>query len=264
MLAACEWIFGRRPLEEVLAVLRGAGFDAIELAGEPRRDDAARLPRLLDRAGLGVSGCTSSCDRPERDLAHPDRDLRRAAVTYFRGCVDLTAKLGGRTVGVVPSAEGRLAPLTSYAREWRLAVEAAREVALYAAERGVAVAVEPLNRYEAFLVNRVEQALAFAEEVDVAGVGIAADLFHMNIEEASSEAALRAACDRILELHLSDSNRRGLGRGQLALERLLVACRTESLVLEVTARDAAQLDADVAESALYVRAVVERAGALAG
>jgi sugar phosphate isomerase/epimerase len=188
-LAACEWIFGDRPLDEITDVLRRAGYDALEITGEPERDDVEELLRL----GLPISGCTSNCDRPERDLAHPDRDLRSQAVAYYRGCVDLVLRLGAPAIGLVPTAEGRLGPLTSYEREWALAVEAAREVALYAAERGVGVAVEPLNRYEAYLLNRLEQALAFADEIGVPGVGITADLFHMNIEEADPAAALEQA-----------------------------------------------------------------------
>jgi sugar phosphate isomerase/epimerase len=254
-LAACEWIFGTRPLDEIVLVLGRARYDAIEITGEPERDDAERLLRLVEQKGLRICGCTANCDRPGRDLAHPERDLRRQAVDYYCGCVDLVARLGGRTIGLVPSAEGRLAPLTSYEREWRFAVESASEVANHAAVRGVGVAVEPLNRYETFLVNRVEQALAFAQDVGVAGVGITADLFHMNIEEADPEAALERARGHLLELHLADSNRRGLGRGHLPLERLLAAAGDPTLVVEVTGANADELDEDVAKSASIVRAI---------
>ena len=254
-LAACEWIFGARPLEGIVGVLAHGRYDALEITGEPGRKDAERLLCLVDRAGLQISGCTANCERPERDLAHPERELRQLAVGYYRGCVDLVGRLGGRTVGLIPSAEGRLAPLTSYEREWQLAVEAAREVARHAAGRGVALAVEALNRYETFLVNRVEQALAFADEVGVDGVGIAADLFHMNIEEGDPQAALEQAGPHLRELHVADSNRRGLGRGHLPLERLLAAAGDTPLVVEVTAPDAAELDEYVVESASIVRAL---------
>jgi sugar phosphate isomerase/epimerase len=135
-------------------------------------------------------------------------------------------------------------------------VDAAREVAHFAGERGVSVAVEPLNRYEAYLVNRVEQALEFVDDVDVAGTGIVADLFHMNIEEADLENALREARDRLLEIHLADSNRRGLGRGHLPLEGVLGAATDGGFdgpyVVECTVEDA-ELDEALAESAAVLR-----------
>ena len=135
------------------------------------------------------------------------------------------ARLGATTLGIVPSAEGRVSPISSYAEEWAHAVAAVREVALYAGEYDVRLAIEPLNRYEAFLVNRVEQACAFASEVGVDGVGVIVDLFHMNIEEADSAAAIDLAGDRLLELHLADSNREGLGSGHAPARELLERTR---------------------------------------
>jgi sugar phosphate isomerase/epimerase len=215
-LAACEWIFGDRPLGDTVAALATAGYDALVVVAEPDRPDIEELERLLAEAGLGVAGATcDNTDKPARDLAHPDETFRREAVAFYKRCVDLLERLGAPTLCVVPSAEGRLSPRSSYVHEWELAVDATREVAVYAGERGVWLAIEPLNRYEAFLVNRVEQACAFADDVGVDGVGVIADLFHMNIEESDSFAAIELAGDRLLELHLADSNRGGLGSGHL-------------------------------------------------
>ena len=221
-LAACEWIFGERPLAETVAALVASGYDALVVTGEPDRLDVDDVERLVTKAGLTVVGATSeTAGKPSRDLAHPDRALRAEAVGYYKGCIDLVKRLGAPTLGIVPSAEGRLSPISSYEREWELAVEATREVALYAGEQEVSVAIEPLNRYEAFLVNRVDQACSFAADVGVGGVGVIADLFHMNIEESDLFAAIEHAGDRLLEIHLADSNRQGLGRGHLPARELL-------------------------------------------
>ena len=227
MISACEWIFGDRPLEDVLWLLAGAGYDALEVTGEPARD-AGLLAESLAAAGLRASGTTAVCNWPtsERDLAHPDGDVRRRAVTYYRGCVDLAAQLGAPVVGLIPTAVGRLDALSTYEAEWRHAVEGTREIALYAGEREVAVGVEAINRYETFLVNRVEQALELAADVDVRGVGVIPDAFHMAIEERDSAAAIEAAGSSILALHLADTNRLGLGHGQLALTPLIEAAGT--------------------------------------
>lgn len=221
-LAACEWTFGDRPLRETVAALAGAGYDALVVVGEPERPDIDEMLQLVGRAGLSIAGATAETGLARtRDLAHPDKTLRQQAIEYYKGCVDLAKVLGAPTIGVVPSAEGRLGAISSYAREWRLAVDATREVALHAAGRGVRIAIEPLNRYEAFLVNRVEQACGFAAEVDVEGVGVIADFFHMNIEESDMFAAIELAGDLLLEIHLADSNREGLGAGHLPARELL-------------------------------------------
>ena len=257
-VAASEWIFGARNLARTAERLAASGYDGLEIVGQPKRPDVNQLESLVDAGGIRVTGMTADSQPPEeRDLAHPDRDLRRLAVAHYQGCVGLAARLNAPTIGVLPSAEGRLGAISGYQREWKLAVAAAREVAYFAGENGVAIAIEPLNRYEAFLVNRVEQALAFAEEVGVPNAGIVADLFHMNIEEVDPVAALAQAAGRLLEIHLADSNRRGLGHGHLPLERLLSAAAPAEFdgayVMEFVAADDAELDEYLAESAVFLR-----------
>lgn len=227
MISACEWIFGGRPLDAILRLLRASGYDGIELMGEPDRRDADRLGADVRAAGLTVSGTTAICNWPteDRDLANPDAGVRRRAVEYFKGCVDLAAAVGAPVVGLIPAAVGRLDALTSYDREWRWAVEGAREIALHAGENGVAVGVEAINRYETFLVNRLDQALEFIAEIDVAGTGVIADAFHMQLEERDSGEAVERAGARLVALHIADSNRLGLGHGQLALAPVLEAAR---------------------------------------
>ena len=51
------------------------------------------------------------------------------------------------------------------------------------AERGIRIVIEPWNRYETYLINRLDQAVQMARDVDHPNVGVKGDLFHMNIEE---------------------------------------------------------------------------------
>jgi sugar phosphate isomerase/epimerase len=272
VVSICEWIFGRRPFEEVVRVVREAGYDAIELAGEPGRPDRARLLELLD--GLPVSGLSAMGLWPTdaRDLAHREREARRRAVDYYRALIDLAVELRAPTVGVVPTASGRQDTLTSYGREWGFAVDGIREIGQLAGEHGIALAIEPLNRYETPLVNRVEQALALAEEVGMPHVGVVADAFHMQLEEADLVDPIARAGGRLRAVHLADSNRRGLGHGRLDVGPL-VARAVEGgfsgpFVMEFLApgpnpfeanKDAhamALLDVYAAESAARVKAMV--------
>jgi D-psicose/D-tagatose/L-ribulose 3-epimerase len=274
MIGACEWIFGERALEQTLAVLAGAGAGGIEVSGEPARDGSA-ISHALAAAGIAPLGTTAVSRWPtdERDLAHAEHEARRRAVDYYRGCVDLAAALGAPVVGLIPGAVGRVEPLTSAEREWGHAVEGLRAVALYAGERGVTVAVEAINRYETHLVNTVAQALELAAaagdgEVEV---GVIADVFHMQLEEADPAAAVAQAGPRLRALHLADSNRRGLGRGTLHAAPIVAAARNAGfrgpLVLECTAPGPnpfaaekgaaamALLDAEVADSVRTLRRI---------
>jgi D-psicose/D-tagatose/L-ribulose 3-epimerase len=265
-LSICEWIFGGRPLLRITDMIGVAGYDAIELAGEPQREDRFRLAEEL--GDLEVSGITSVASWPTRDLTHADRFARRHALEYLKQCVDLAAEVGAAVVGFVPTAVGRVDVLTSYRQEWDFAIEGLRELAFYGGERGVQVAIEAVNRYETHLVNRVDQALELADDSDVEGIGVIADTFHMQIEEVDPLAAVASAGGRLLALHLADSTRRGLGHGGLDVGPLVARARETGrrvpLVMEPTApgpnpfcadkgvEAMAMLDVYVADSAIVV------------
>jgi D-psicose/D-tagatose/L-ribulose 3-epimerase len=255
VIGVCEWIFGSRALGDTLAFLSAAGADGVEVTGEPSRDTDA-LTAWLAAAGLAATGTTAASRWPtdERDLAHSDADARRRAVEYYRGCVDLAVAVGAPVVGLIPGAVGRVEALTTQAQEWNHAVEGVREVALYAGERGVTLAVEAINRYETHLVNRVEQALELADETGVAGVGVIADLFHMQLEEEDPAAALERAGPALRALHVAGSTRRGLEHGTLDPAPAIAAARrggfAGALVLECTAAGPDPFTADKGAAAM--------------
>jgi D-psicose/D-tagatose/L-ribulose 3-epimerase len=258
LIAACEWIFGGRSGADVIAFLADAGCDGVELGGDPARTDRAELAGLLEAAGVKATGITALCRWPtqDRDLAHPDAGARRRAVEYYRGCVELAVAVNAPVVGLIPVAVGRVAALGDPAQEWELAVAGAREVARYAAAHDVQVGIEAINRYESFLLPTAERALAFADDIDEPNVGVVLDLFHMNLEEADPAAAVAAAADRLVALHVADSNRRGPGRGHADIagpvRAAVAAGYTGPLVLECTAPGPDPFNADKGEAAMRI------------
>ena len=86
----------------------------------------------------------------------------------------------------------------------------------YAGERGVRLALEPLNRFETDLINVVEQGLALCAAVGSPHLGLHLDTFHMHLEERDSGAAIRAAGDRLFHFHACENDRGAPGRGQVA------------------------------------------------
>jgi len=66
------------------------GYDAIELVGEPAELDGGRIKKLADDAGIAISS-VCSIYTAERDLAHPDAEMRKKAVQYVKDVADLAA-----------------------------------------------------------------------------------------------------------------------------------------------------------------------------
>lgn len=240
-IGACTWIYGNAPLDETLARIAAAGCDAVELPGEPEQFDPATLRTLLAGHRLRPVALTASCRSPEtrRDLAHPDPAIRRDAAAHVSRCLAFAAAAGVPLVQMLPSGETRLAPIGERDDEWRWSVQAMRTAAADAERLGVRLAVEPINRYETYLVTSVETALAYLDAVASPWVGLTIDLYHANIEEPSIAGAIRAAGPRLWHVHLADTNREGLGRGHLDLDACLATLRgvgyEGALVLEMTA-----------------------------
>lgn len=66
------------------------------------------------------------------------------------------------------------------------------------------MAIEPINRYETFLVNIAEDGLRFIAEVNFPAVKIHLDVFHMNIEELNLMEVIRCCGKLLINLHIAD------------------------------------------------------------
>jgi len=171
----------------------------------------------------------------ERDIASPDEGVRKKAVDYLQNCVDLAAGVGAPLVVVVPSAVGKTSPIDSFEDEeewiqekervWNYAVLSVREAAKYAEAKGILLVIEPINRYETFLVNTAEEGLRFIAEVNSPAVKIHLDVFHMNIEEANPAEAIRRCGKLLMNLHISDSNRMAVGDGHVDFRAIMYALK---------------------------------------
>jgi sugar phosphate isomerase/epimerase len=80
---------------------------------------------------------------------------------------------------------------------------------------GVEIALEALNRYETHLLRTLADADQLRRLIDSPNVRLMADVFHMNIEEDSIAASVRAHAAQIVHVHLADSQRREPGSGHL-------------------------------------------------
>jgi sugar phosphate isomerase/epimerase len=103
--------------------------------------------------------------------------------------------------------------------------EALTDLGAHAARLGVPLLYEPLNRYETNLLNRQLDAAQFLEARQIANVKLLCDLFHMNIEEVSNAATLRACGRHVGHVHFADSNRQAIGFGHADAAPVIAALK---------------------------------------
>jgi sugar phosphate isomerase/epimerase len=207
---------------------RAMGFDAIELRGAGEGRFAARAPELRQAAAAGVPMPTE-CVEMLHFVGDFDATKRRDAISQMKSQLSVMAEIGGR-LAMTPASYGmfsaRLPPFVSprsAEEDHAVLVEGFGELAAHAASVGVVIALEPLNRYENHMINTLAQATALCAEIGSPWLGVAADTYHMNIEEADPISALLEASEWIRHIQLSDSNRLEPTAGHLDWSMILAA-----------------------------------------
>jgi D-psicose/D-tagatose/L-ribulose 3-epimerase len=176
--------------------------------------DAEAVRARLEKANLG--SVTSTVLLNDTDITSDDPATRARGVDYLLRCVDATAAIGATSFsGVIYSQHVKPATARPTPDAWRFSADALRQVADRAAEHGVLIALEPVNRYETYLVNTCEQALKLREMVGRENVKVHLDTYHMNIEEKDFYAATLQAGEHLIHYHLCENDRGIPGTGQV-------------------------------------------------
>jgi D-psicose/D-tagatose/L-ribulose 3-epimerase len=209
--------------DATFAMLKGAGFDGVEIPIFDREvDKYAELGRRLDDIGLDriAVGARGADDNP----ISADPLVRAEAAAATRANLDSAAALGATIIcGPLGAPLGVFSGAPPTAEEKALSVAYLRDVAPYAEERGVTIALEYLSRFEMYLTNTAGDLAALVREVDHPYVRMMYDTFHANIEEKSPRAALLECRDVLVHVHLSESDRSTPGTGQVAWEETFAA-----------------------------------------
>ncbi len=191
-----------------------AGFDLVEFPlMDPFTFDTAVAKAALAEHGLsasaslGLSGAT--------DISSEDPDVVAAGQALLMRAVDVVAELGGTQLcGVIYSAMQKyMDPVTEAGL--RNSVDTIGKVADHAAELGLSLALEVVNRYETNILNTGRQALAYLDRVGRPNVAVHLDSYHMNIEESDMYAPVLDCGDRLGYVHIGESHRGYLGTGSV-------------------------------------------------
>ena len=214
-------------LEELVPKVADTGFDQIEFPLEGIGDfDYDRARALTEEYGLDVSCCVAM--GPDRDLVHPDPAIQANGMEYLRQAIEVTQRVGGTNlVGPIYSAVGRKWKATpeERARDVDTLVPYLKELAAYAAERGIVLGIEPLNRFETSFINTHEQVIEVVDRVDHPNCGVMLDTFHMNIEEKELGEAIARTGERLVHVHACENDRGAPGSGNVTWPQVAAALK---------------------------------------
>ena len=205
------------------------GFDVVEIAAHHLNSFAPAHIAEIGRAARdnGIALTAGLGPSPQKNLAAADPAIRKAGRAFFEETLE---NLGKLDIHVLGGALHSYWPV-DYSKPVDKAGDRARglegiaSLADFAADHGVNLCLEVLNRFENHVLNTAEEGVAFVKEVGKPNVKVMLDTFHMNIEEDSFGAAIRTAGPLLGHFHTGENNRRPPGRGRLPWHEIGTALR---------------------------------------
>lgn len=210
-LGVALWPLGKMPLAESAEIVAELKVEGVVLPFALAEEPAAAA-KILQAQQLTCFALTPN----DVDLAHPDSAVRLPAIAHVERVIETAVAIQAPLV-IVRGFAGRYWPISTAAEERTLFETAVAQLADFAAERQVRLAVDVVNRYESFLLTKTAVALDMLQRLGHSNLGLTLSAFHMNLEEQDAGAAIHAAGDRLALYFMADSNRQAIGTGHLKL-----------------------------------------------
>lgn len=212
-------------LKEGLRNVSELGYDAIELSiNDPEHLNRKELLSLIRDNQLQVSAIATGRAFLEDGLSliDPDEEVRIRCRERIKDQIRLASLLDCKAV-IIGGIRGKTLMREEKVRKEQVegALACVRDCAQFAAQCGVVLPIEPINRYETDFINTLAEAIEFIDQVGQENVRLLIDTFHMNIEERTLVHAIRAAGKYIKYVHFADSNRWAPGCGHLNFQEVV-------------------------------------------
>lgn len=209
----------------LLAKIKSWGFDGVEVARFAFDGFPARLIReAAHNEGLEVTFCSALTG--DLSLVSDDPAIRDRAREFMKRGIETAAEIGSPVfVGPYLSPVGYLPGRRRTDEEWKRGVDELKALAPVLRAHDVTLAVEPLNRFETYVLNTAADGAKLCAEVHDPYIGILFDTFHSNIEDKHAGDAIRGLGQHIAHVHTCENDRGIPGTGNVEWTGVFAALR---------------------------------------
>jgi D-psicose/D-tagatose/L-ribulose 3-epimerase len=207
----------------LLGKIKAAGYDGVEIPmfeGKP-----AHFAWLKGRvADAGLAATAVGVMPGGHDPISADAAMRRAGQDHLDWLVDCAGELGAEVLcGPFHQPLGVFSGRGPTADELARLAEAHRAMA--DRDPGLTLSVEPLNRFECYVLTTNDQAAAHVAAVGRPNFGYLYDTFHSNIEDSDPVGAIGRTIGAISHIHISENHRGAPGTGHIDLAAAVRAAK---------------------------------------
>lgn len=189
-------------LDKGIRLAREIGFDTFDIFRYPEEislKEKKKLRKVQEDVGIPAVAQTT----PAPSLIDFNRPIRRHTVKWVMECLDLAYEFDCSRMVLVPNEYFWQGQLVRPETQWGWAVEGVREIADYAMDLGIEIAME-LEPFPNSLINSVEKLIKFIKDVNHKAVKANADVSHLHLIKLPPEE-LKRLQGLVTHVHFSDN-----------------------------------------------------------
>ncbi|MEO5891325.1 MAG: sugar phosphate isomerase/epimerase family protein [Ferruginibacter sp.] len=202
----------------VLDRLKQIGYDGVEcLVGSP---DEKAYKRFGDHAAnIGLETTTVFVLGKDDNPVSSDANVRANGLNRIKWAIDRAHDLRATVIaGPFHSAHGVFAKHAPLDEEYAWSAEVLNAAGAYAAQAGITLTLEAVNRFECYLCNTMEQLARLVNTAAHPNVRAMFDTHHANIEEKKNKDAIITIAPVLAHVHISENDRGTPGDGHVHWE----------------------------------------------
>ena len=198
--------------------LKEIGYDGVEcLIGSPDEMAYQRFGEHTHNIGLETTAVfvVGTNENP----VSPSAEIRARGLDRIKWGIDRAYDMNAKILcGPFHSAHGFFTKKPTQDEEIKWCAEVLNAAGDYAAQAGITLALEALNRFECYLCNTTEQLKQLITAADHTNVKAMYDTHHANIEEKKSPNAIQTIAPYLAHVHISENDRGTPGDGLVQWE----------------------------------------------
>lgn len=210
---------------DILNMVSEMGFESIDLNIRVMDMEVAKkVGKRAKKLNLNLVGGGSIPS--DKMLLSENKDERLEAINYMKSLIDIVYAIGSHYYsGLICAPSGYFTGKGPTEREIEYSAIGLRKIAVYAQKFDVKLCIEPVNRYETYLINTIDSALDLIANIGEINVGLLIDTYHMNIEEKNFREPILKAGKKIFLVHVNENDRGTPGKGHINWDEVFKALK---------------------------------------
>jgi D-psicose/D-tagatose/L-ribulose 3-epimerase len=210
-------------IKPVVDRLKATGYDGVEFfLGAPYTAADKQIGDYTKRIGLEVT--TVFVVGKDENPISEDANVRAKALERIKWAIDRAYNLNSTILcGPFHSAHAVFAKRAPEDNEYGWGAEVLHSCGEYAAQAGITLALEALNRFECYLCNTMEQLTRLILAADHPNVRAMFDTHHANVEEKKFNEAISTIAPLLSHVHISENDRGTPGDGHVHFDDVFSA-----------------------------------------